>query len=175
MALTQAKVDRVTYEGASWTWIADRGKRGLGSGFGLRVYKSGAKSYALRYRAAGRLRFYTIGKASILTLDEARERARELLVRIGDGEDPAADRRRTRDVETVGRTTTDGTPKGAKSEVTPERLRAEAEALLELAERQAREQEETRFAAIDLLKRADELESGRGTAGTLSTHRARQL
>jgi hypothetical protein len=64
-------------------------------------------------------------------------------------------------VEPVGRTTTDGTPKGAKSEVTPERLRAEAEALLELAERQAREQEETRFAAIDLLKRADELESGR--------------
>ncbi len=94
MALTQAKVDRVAYEGTSWTWIADDGKRGLGSGFGLRVY-------------AGRLRFYTIGKARILTLDEARERARELLVRIGDGEDPAADRRRSRDVEPVGRTTTD--------------------------------------------------------------------
>ena len=98
-------------------------------------------------------------------MDEARERARELLVRIGDGEDPAedpaADRRRSRDVETSGRTTTDGTPEGAKSEVTPERLRAEAEALLEIAERQARGQEETRFAAIDLLKRADELESER--------------
>jgi len=161
VALTQANVDRVACEGASWTWIADDGKRGLGSGFGLRVYKSGAKSYALRYRAAGRLRFYTIGKARILTLDEARERARELLVRIGDGEDPAADRRRSRDVEPVGRTTTDGTPEGAKRKVTPERLRAEADALLELAERQAREQEETRFAAIDLLKRADELESGR--------------
>ncbi len=161
MALTQAKVDRVAYEGTSWTWIADDGKRGLGSGFGLRVYKSGSKSYALRYRAAGRLRFYTIGKARILTLDEARERARELLVRIGDGEDPAADRRRSRDVDTVSRTTTDGTPEGAKSEVTSERLRAEADALMELAERQAREQEETRFAAIDLLKRADELESGR--------------
>ncbi len=161
MALTQAKVDRVACERTSWTWIADDGKRGLGSGFGLRVYKSGARSYALRYRAARRLRFYTIGKASILTLDEARERARELLVRIGDGEDPAADRSRSRDVETVGRKTTDGNPEGANSEVTPERLRAEADALLELAERQAREQEETRFAAIDLLKRADELESGR--------------
>ena len=161
MALTQTNVDRATYEGASWTWIADDGKHGLGSGFGLRVYESGAKSYALRYRAAGRLRFYTIGKASILTLDEARERARELLVRIGDGEDPAADRRRFRDVETVGRATTDGTPEGAKGEVTPERLRAEADALLDLAEQQAREQEETRFAAIDLLKRADELESRR--------------
>jgi hypothetical protein len=161
VALTQAKVDRVACEGASWTWIADDGKRGLGSGFGLRVYKSGARSFALRYRAAGRLRFYTIGKASILTLDEARERARELLVRIGDGEDPAADRRCARDVETSGKTTTDGTQKGAKSEVTPESLRAEADELLELAERQAREQEETRFAAIDLLKRADELEGGR--------------
>jgi len=74
VALTQAKVDRVTCEGTSWTWIADNGKRGLGSGFGLRVYKSEVKSYALRYRAARRLRFYTIGKASILTLDEARER-----------------------------------------------------------------------------------------------------
>ena len=161
MALTQTKVDHIAYEGASWTWIADDGKRGLGSGFRLRVYKSGVKSYALRYRAARRLRFYTIGKASILTLDEARERARELLVRIGDGEDPAADRRRSRDTETVGKTTTGGTPEGAKSEVTSERLRAEADALLDLAEQQAREQEETRFAAIDLLKRADELESGR--------------
>jgi uncharacterized protein HemX len=47
-----------------------------------------------------------------------------------------------------------------KSELTPEKLRAEADALLELAERQAREQEETRFAAIDLLKHADELEGG---------------
>jgi len=160
VALTQARVDRVTYEGASWTWIADDGKRGLGSGFGLRVYKGGAKSFALRYRAAGRLRFYTIGKASILTLDEARERARELLVRIGDGEDPAADRRRSRDAEIFGKTTADGVPEGAKSEVTPERLRAEADVLLERAAQQAREQEETRFAAIDLLKRADELESG---------------
>jgi predicted LPLAT superfamily acyltransferase len=161
VALTQPKVNRVTSGGASWTWIADDGKRGLGCGFGLRVYKSGAKSYALRYRAAGRLRFYSIGKANILTLDEARERARALLVRIGDGEDPAADRRRSRDVETFGKTTMEGAPEGAKSEVTPERLRAEADALLELAEQQAREQEETRFAAIDLLKRADELESGR--------------
>jgi hypothetical protein len=113
VALTQAKVDRVANGGTSWTWIADSGKRGIGSGFGLRVYKSGARSFALRYRAAGRLRFYTIGKASILTLDEARERARELLVRIGDGEDPAADRRRSRDVETSGKTTTYGTPEGA--------------------------------------------------------------
>jgi hypothetical protein len=161
VALTQAKVDRVTCEGASWTWIADDGKRGLGSGFGLRVYKSGARSFALRYRAAGRLRFYTIGKASILTLEDARERARQLLVRIGDGEDPAADRRRSRSTETIRKTTTGATPEGAKSEVTPKRLRAEADALLELAEQQAREQEETRFAAIDLLKRADELESGR--------------
>jgi len=159
VALTQAKVDRVTPSGASWTWISDDGERGLGSGFGLRVYKSGAKSYALRYRAAGRLRFYTIGRANILRLEEARERARELLVRIGDGEDPAADRRRSRDVETLGKTTTVGTPEGPKGEVTPERLRAEADALLELAEQQAREQEETRFAAIDMLKRADELES----------------
>lgn len=166
MALTQGKVDRVTKEGAGWTWIADDGKRGLGSGFGLRVYESGAKSYALRYRAAGRLRYHTIGKARILTLAEARERARELLLRIGDGEDPATDRRRSRDVETSGKTSPDGFPGGATSEVTPERLRAEADALLKLAERQARDQEETRFAAIDLLKRADDLESGRSTAET---------
>jgi hypothetical protein len=160
VALSQAKVDRVAYGGTGWTWIADDGRRGLGSGFGLRVYKSGARSFALRYRAAGRLRFYTIGKASILTLDEARERARELIVRIGDGEDPAADRRRSRAMETFGKTTTNGTPEGTKRESTPERLRAEAGELLELAEQQAREQEATRFAAIDLLKRADELESG---------------
>ncbi|NNK49255.1 MAG: DUF4102 domain-containing protein [Gemmatimonadetes bacterium] len=161
VALTQAKVDRVTCEGASWTWIADDGRRGLGSGFGLRVYQGGTRSYALRYRAAGRLRFYTIGKANILTLAQARERARDLLVRIGDGEDPAADRNRLRDAETFGKKTTDGTPGRAEGEITPERLRAEADALLELAEQQQREQQETRFAAIDLLKRADELERER--------------
>jgi hypothetical protein len=161
VALTQAKVDRAAHEGADWTWIADDGTQGLGSGFGLRVYKSGAKSYALRYRAAGRLRFYTIGRASILTLEQAQDRARELLVRIGDGEDPAADRRRSRDGETSGKAITREVLERAKSEVTPERLRAEAEALMELAEQQAREQEQTRFAAIDLLKRANEIESGR--------------
>lgn len=158
IALTQATVDRVGPRAFGWTWIADDGERGLGSGFGLRVYRSGAKSYALRYRASGRLRFYTIGRANVLTLAEARERARALLVRIGDGEDPAADRRRSRDAQTVRKTAAGGALERTTSEETPKGLRAEADALMKLAEQLAREQEKTRFAAIDLLKRADQLE-----------------
>jgi hypothetical protein len=152
-------VDLATRRGTHWTWISDHGERGIGSGFGLRVYPSGAKSYALRYRARGRLRFYTIGKASVLTLTEARQRARELLVRIGDGEDPAADRRHSRKMEALGSAATDPASKVTPGDETSEGLRAAADALMKRAEQLAREQEETRFAAIDLLKRADELET----------------
>ena len=151
-------MDLATHRGTHWNWIADDGKHGLGSGFGLRIYSSGAKSYVLRYRARDRLRFYTIGRATVLTLEEARERARALLVRIGDGEDPAEDRRRSRFAKSAD-APPDRLSEPAKGDDTPDGLRAAADALMRRAEQLAREQEATRFAAIDLLKRADELEN----------------
>lgn len=63
------------------------------SGFGLRVFNSGRKSYLIQYRSGGRTRRFTIGAHGTLTADEARNRARALLVQVNDGHDPAEDRR----------------------------------------------------------------------------------
>ena len=58
--------------------------------FYLRVRKAGSRTYCIQWRQGHSQRRATIGKASHLTLDEARQRARKLLVGIGDGIDPIA-------------------------------------------------------------------------------------
>jgi integrase len=65
-------------------------------GLGARVDPSGTKTFVLRYRpkgygARGPKRFITIGKFGVLTVDEARNRAREILGAVATGGDPAAD------------------------------------------------------------------------------------
>ena len=65
-------------------------------GLGARVDPSGAKTFVLRYRpkgygARGPKRFITIGKFGVLTVEEARSRAREILGAVATGDDPAAD------------------------------------------------------------------------------------
>ena len=44
-------------------------------GFGLRVLKSGRRSYIIQYRAAGRSRRFTIGVHGIWTPEKARQEA----------------------------------------------------------------------------------------------------
>ncbi|MCJ9430755.1 tyrosine-type recombinase/integrase [Kordiimonas marina] len=63
-------------------------------GFGLRVLKSGVKSYLIQYRSGGRTRRLTLGKHGVLTPDEARKMAREYLVEVANGGNPSEDRRR---------------------------------------------------------------------------------
>jgi integrase len=65
-------------------------------GLGARIDPSGAKTFVLRYRpkshgANSPKRFITIGRYGVLTVDEARNRAREILGAVASGEDPAAD------------------------------------------------------------------------------------
>jgi integrase len=63
-------------------------------GFGVRVLPSGKRSFVLQYRnREGRSRRVTLGRFGVLTVAQARERARRLLVKVADGEDPAEERR----------------------------------------------------------------------------------
>ena len=82
--------------------IWDAGLSGV-AGFGARRQKGTAVSYILVYRtAAGRQRVYTIGRhGSPWTPQQARDRARELLVEVKRGGDPAADKRAQRDANTM--------------------------------------------------------------------------
>ena len=70
-------------------------------GFGLRVFKSGKRSYVLQYRAAGRSRRYSIGPHGIWTPDTARKEARVQLGKIAQGENPAEARKADRNAMTV--------------------------------------------------------------------------
>jgi integrase len=68
--------------------------------FGLRLTR-GQKSYILQYRnEGGQSRRMTIGRADVLTLTEAKKKAREILVRISHGDDPAAERDTKRTIPT---------------------------------------------------------------------------
>lgn len=72
-------------------------------GFGVRVFAGGRKSYLCRYRwprgRAGRQRLVTLGQGELISLEEARDRARQMLARAWDGQDPAEERARLRAAE----------------------------------------------------------------------------
>ena len=57
---------------------------------------AGSRTYVIQWRQGHSQRRATIGKVSHLTLDEARQRARKLLVGIGDGIDPIATKAKAR-------------------------------------------------------------------------------
>lgn len=65
-------------------------------GFGVRVQKTGAMSYVVKYRAgsgrAAPTRRLTLAKIGTLTPDEARKQARKVLGAVANGADPAAQR-----------------------------------------------------------------------------------
>lgn len=78
------------------------------AGFGLRIEKSGTKTFVVRYRADGGgrsapRRFVTVGRFGPLTVEEARRRARALLAAAATGDDPASDRQLKRKEMTVSK------------------------------------------------------------------------
>jgi integrase len=56
--------------------------------FGLRVEPTGVRTFQLSYRVGGRLRMATLGRLGVVTLDQARRRARIMLGLVNDGQDP---------------------------------------------------------------------------------------
>ncbi|MFG1393703.1 tyrosine-type recombinase/integrase [Xanthobacter agilis] len=87
--ITKRVVDAAAPRADKWfTWDSEI------PGFGLVVMPSGTKSYVLRYRTAeGRDRRMALGRAGVLTPDQARAMAREALVKVTSGADPLAERR----------------------------------------------------------------------------------
>jgi integrase len=73
-------------------------------GFGLRVLKSGRKSYVVQYRTGGRggpTRRKALGLHGVLTAEEARNEARKWLADRAKGNDPIAEHVANRKAETV--------------------------------------------------------------------------
>jgi integrase len=66
-------------------------------GFGLRVKPSGARSYIAQYRTwSGRSKRMTLGRHGVLTVDEARSSARQVLASAARGDDPAGEKAEAR-------------------------------------------------------------------------------
>lgn len=63
------------------------------TGFGVRVFPSGVKTFLVSYRAAGRPRRLALGDFGVIGVDEARRRAREVIVDAGRGVDAIEQRR----------------------------------------------------------------------------------
>ena len=98
MKLTKRAIDAMSYEGDGISrdvrWDSEI------PGFGVRVYPSGEKSFVLSYRVGGRKRLMVIKDQRILTVDEARARARKHLANL-DEVDPLESRRRLAQGKTV--------------------------------------------------------------------------
>jgi integrase len=71
------------------------------TGFGVRSYPGGGKSFFIDYRLNSRQRRYTIGPYPRWSAEAARERAKELRRGINRGDDPAGNKRERRTAPTI--------------------------------------------------------------------------
>ena len=99
MHITKRLIDSFVYEGKDGSRDVRWDDRL--PGFGVRVYPSGLKSFVLSYRCQGRKRLMTIGRYGVLTLDMARDKARQALVDSNGGCDPLDQRAKRNNGETI--------------------------------------------------------------------------
>ena len=93
--LTKKAIDRATYPAQGQLFVRDEELRG----FALRI-TPGSKAFILERSIHGRVRRMTIGRYPDLTLDQARNIAREQVGEIAQGHDPAEARRTRRQAAT---------------------------------------------------------------------------
>lgn len=72
-------------------------------GFGVRITPKGDKTFCLMYRIGGKLRRMTLGEYSVLTLADARDRAKDALELVRQGIDPVEERKRREEAEVARR------------------------------------------------------------------------
>ncbi|MFA6441523.1 MAG: integrase family protein [Sterolibacterium sp.] len=90
MKLTKSRVEGLPIPAAGQSLHWDDQLRG----FGVRITPSGARSYIVQGRVAGKSRRVTLGAHGRLTCDEARKRAKAELVAMDDGVDPRIAKKR---------------------------------------------------------------------------------
>jgi integrase len=91
MKLTQSSIAKLTSSKADEIFFDDDLPR-----FGVRLREGGSRKYVVQYRQGGIARRHTIGPVATLTLEEARQRARKVLVAVDDGRNPGAEKETAR-------------------------------------------------------------------------------
>jgi Arm domain-containing DNA-binding protein len=86
--LTKSSIDRAVYEGDEQGNEWDVRWDSAVPGFGLRIYPTGRKAFILRYQVSGSKRLLALGTYGVLTLDQARNLARQRLGEVIGGESP---------------------------------------------------------------------------------------
>ena len=87
MKLTQASIARLPSDKPDAVYYDDELQ-----GFGIRIRAGGSRNYVVRYRQGGLERRHTVGSVSVLSVEEARKKARKVLVAVDEGKDPTAEK-----------------------------------------------------------------------------------
>lgn len=95
--LTKRSVEALEVQAESYFVWDDQVK-----GFGVRVMPSGTRTYQVQYRKGGRTRRSSIGRHGTVTVDQARQRAKELLGLVASGGNPVEEISQHRRAPTVG-------------------------------------------------------------------------
>ena len=82
--LTKRTVEALTPRARDYIVFDDEVK-----GFGVRILPTGKRTYLVQYRSGGRTRRVKIGRHGVLTAEEARTKAKELLGAVAKGDNPA--------------------------------------------------------------------------------------
>ncbi len=92
MRLTKTAADAATFAGGTdYRWDDAL------PCFGLRIYPSGRKAFVVSYRYQRRKKIKVLGRYGVLTVDQARRRAREVLAEVTLGHEPSTSRNEASD------------------------------------------------------------------------------